>query len=469
MADQKLEQTTTQRTIITQRQLRFVSALEKTAQEFDREVEKELDENSALEAEADPGHDELKLQAATRERYYNNPRYSADDEKPEFAPRDDSATLYDYLRSQLAEQRAVSEQTLKAAEYVIDSLEPDGYLRRSVAELGEDMVFHHSLYLEEATIREAVEIIRKMDPAGIGAADLRDCLMLQLERMPKSDIRDNALAIVEKKFDALSSRHYHKIISGLKLKEEPLKEALDLIMSLNPRPGLAIGDSTETTNIIIPDFIIAEDSDTGELTIHLNNRIPELRIAESFESAVRLLETSKKEKAAKNGKNQYILSRYNDAKEFLQVFRQRQETLFTVMSAIVKLQREYFETADIYNLKPMMLKDLEKETGLDMSTISRATKNKFVDLPWGTFPLRFFFSDSKGARKGTGGEEKGAVTNRKLEEEIRRIVEEEDKRHPLSDDKIYREMEKRGYTISRRTVTKYRERCNIPVARLRRQ
>ena len=464
MAEQKLEQTATQRQVITQRQLRFVSALEKTAQEFDREVEKELDENSALEAEPDPGHEEVNLRQASEGKQYHY-YYQDGGERPEFVQRDNSATLYDYLHSQLAEHRSLSEEVVHAGEYIIDSLEPDGYLRRSIHELAEDLMFHHSTMISTDVLGEALDAIRTMDPPGIGATNLRDCLLLQLQRMPESEVRNDALRIIEKKFDALTARHYHKLISGLRIKEDRLRPALDLIMSLNPRPGLVVGDSNDSSNIIIPDFVISEDPETGLFTIHLNNKIPELRISESFSSAMKHLEAGRKVRNAdRNGENQYIMSRLNDAREFIQIFKQRQETLFAVMSAIVKLQKDYFDTADVYSLKPMMLKDLEKETGLDMSTISRATRNKFVDLPWGTFPLKFFFSDSKGNKKGDDG---GSVTNRKIEAEIRKIVDEEDKKHPLSDDKIYKEMEKRGYSISRRTVTKYRERCNIPVARMR--
>lgn len=466
MEKQSLEQTTGLRNVITQQQLRFVNALEKNTQEFDQEVEKELEENSALEAEADPGNEEIRLREAHAATYYPN-LYSGADDRPEFTPRDDTETIYDYLRTQLYE-RNLSSTVREAALYVIDSLEPDGYLRRKPGEMLEDMMFHHGLEVSEATLKEAIKAIRAMDPPGVGASSLQECLRLQLERMAPSPVRDDALKIVEKKFDALTSRHYHKIISGLKIKEDALREALDLIVSLNPRPGLAVGNGTEeAVNVVIPDFVISEDADTGELTIMLNNRIPELKISESFATAARALEAEKRRRKAKTPENQYILSHFNEANDFIKVFRQRQQTLYTVMSAIVKLQREYFETADIYSLHPMMLKDLERETGFDKSTISRATKNKFVDLPWGTYPLKFFFSDTKGANAGKA--EGPALTNRKIEAEIRRIIEAEDRKHPLSDAAIFQEMQRRGYDIARRTVTKYRERCGIPASRLRRQ
>ena len=467
MARQTLEQKTVTRNVITQLHLRYVNALEKNAREFDQEVEKELEENSALEAEADPGHEELTLREKPAQAYYPN-LYSGADDHREFTPRDDSETLYDTLRTQLYE-RSVENDVREATLYLIDSLEPDGYLRRSVDELKEDMMFHHGLTFPAGTIEKGLEVIRGMEPAGVGARSLQECLELQLRRMNPSAERDNALRIVEKKFDALTARHYHKIISSLRIKEEAMRKALALIVSLNPRPGLAIGDSaTESANIIIPDFIITEDSDTGELSIMLNNRIPELRISESFASAVKNLEVTQKRRRAKTPENQYILSHFNEANDFIKVFRQRQETLYTVMSAIVKLQRDYFETADIYSLHPMMLKDLERETGLDKSTISRATKGKFVDLPWGTFPLKFFFSDSKGSKEALGPGET-ALTNRKIEAEIRRIIETEDKKHPLSDAAIFREMQSRGLDIARRTVTKYRERCGIPASRFRKK
>lgn len=467
MAKQTLEQKTTLRNVITQQQLRFVNALEKNAREFDQEVEKELEENSALEAEPDPGHEEVRLKESHASVYYPN-LYSGADDRPEFTPRDDTETIYDSLRVQLSERRLGSD-VREAAMYLIDSLEPDGYLRRSIQDLKEDMMFHHGLEFPDGTLESAMEVIRGMDPAGVGASSLQDCLVLQLRRMAPSDVRDDALLIVEKKFDALTSRHYHKIISGLKLKEEPLREALALIVSLNPRPGLAVGNAgEEAVNVVVPDFIIKEDPDTGEMSIMLNNRIPELKISESFASAVRNLETQQKRRRQKTPENQYILSHFNEASDFIKVFRQRQETLYTVISAIVKLQKDYFETADIYALHPMMLKDLERETGLDKSTISRATKNKFVDLPWGTFPLRFFFSDAKGNKgKGDSAEGGAPLTNRKIEAEIRKIIDAEDKRHPLSDAAIFRLMQERGLDIARRTVTKYREKCGIPASRLR--
>ena len=468
MAKQSLEQKTTLRNVITQQQLRYVNALEKNAREFDEEVEKELEENSALEAEPDPAHEEVRLREHHASVFYPN-LYSGADDRPEFTPRDDSETLYDSLRTQLSE-RSLSPEVKEAALYLIDSLEPDGYLRLSLHEVQEDMMFHHGLNFPRSALERAVDAIREMDPPGVGASSLKECLILQLRRMPTSTVREDALRIVEKKFDALTARHFHKIVSGLKIKEEPLRKALALIVSLNPRPGLAIGNSGEdAVNVVIPDFIVKEDSDTGELSIMLNNRIPELKISESFSSAVRQLEAQQKRRRAKTPENQYIISHFNEASDFIKVFRQRQETLYMVMSAIVKLQKDYFETADIYALHPMMLKDLEVETGLDKSTISRATKNKFVDLPWGTFPLKFFFSDSKGSTAKSDGSKSGALTNRKIEAEIRKIIEAEDKRHPLSDAAIFKEMQSRGLDIARRTVTKYRERCGIPASRLRRE
>lgn len=463
---QTLRQTATLRNVITQLQMRYVNALEKNAQEFDQEVEKELEENSALEAEPDPGHEELRLRESHASTYYPN-LYSGADDRPEFTPRDDTETIYDYLRTQLYE-RTLREEVRQAALYVIDSLEPDGYLRRKVADLRDDMLFHHSLTFDDATLEEAIAAIKTMDPPGVGAASLQECLELQLERLAQSEVRDDALRIVRKKFDALTSRHYHKIISGLKMKEDTLRKALDLIVSLNPRPGLAVGNGSEdAVNVVIPDFIISEDADTGELTIMLNNRIPELKISESFATAVKALEAQQRRRKAKTPENQYVLAHFNEASDFIKVFRQRQQTLYAVMSAIVKLQRDYFETADIYALHPMMLKDIERETGFDKSTISRATKNKFVDLPWGTFPLKFFFSDTKGSKDREDG--KAALTNRKIEAEIRKIIAAEDKLHPLSDAAIYEEMQKRGHDIARRTVTKYRERCGIPASRFRRE
>lgn len=280
--------------------------------------------------------------------------------------------------------------------------------------------------------------------------------------LPPDETRDDALKIIRDAYESFKMKHKHRIISQLRLPKERVESALSLILSLNPKPGSALGsDPADEANIIIPDFIV--NNEDGEITITLNNKIPELRIEQSFEQAMEGLERTAKGRLKKG--SEFIVSRYNDARDFIRILTQRQQTMMTVMSAIVKIQKEYFLTEDVYKLQPMMIKNVAELTGLDFSVISRATTNKFVATPWGIFPLRFFFSDTI----GDSAEEGIVATNRKIEAEISAMVEQEDKRHPLSDQDIMEEMTRRGYDVSRRTIAKYRDRQGIPVARLRKQ
>lgn len=446
---------------ITRQQLKFVSLLEMNAPEVDQAVEQELEENQALEAVPLAEEGSIKstpLSSSVFRKVYND----GDDRTSEFSPTDHSQSLYDYLMLQLSE-KTIPTDVRQAADYIIHSLDSNGYFRYKLSSLHNDMLFYHDLDIPEESLVEALHIVKSFDPPGVGAEDLRECLLLQLRRMPQSQTRDDALKIIEKKFEAFVKKHNHKLSSALKADPERLEEALKLIRSLNPKPGASFNSSDmDPANIIIPDFIISENEDTGEMSILLNNNVPELKISESFTEAFREVERNARGRKVKG--NEYVITHYEDARNFINVLRQRQETLFNVMATIVKIQLPYFETGDVYKMRPMLIKDIAKITGYDISTISRATKNKYVSLPWGIFPLRFFFSDSIGQE---GSDD--VLTSRKIEAEIKKIVEGEDKRRPLSDDAIAKAMVAKGYQISRRTIAKYRNRCNIPKATLRKE
>lgn len=438
---------------LSQQQLRFVKLLEYNAPELDEAVERELEDNPALGIKEE-NHEE-------DERRYPLYFASQPSDTSFYSPADESESLYDNLNHQLSEKN-LDPQVEYAARYIIGNLDSNGYLHRNLDLLLNDMAFGPGVEISKEDGRKALEAVRSLEPAGIGAANLQDSLRMQLERLPESDVRNNALRIINHTFEEFSMKHKRKIMSVLRLSEENLDKALDLILTLNPKPGASLGrDADEHTNIVIPDFIV--DNEDGEITITLNNRIPELQIEHSFEQAVANLDRSRKSHTKKG--SEFIVSRYNDARDFIRILTQRQQTMMTVMSAIVKIQKEYFLTEDVYSLKPMMIKNVSEETGLDLSVISRATANKFVQTPWGVFPLRFFFSDTVGETTGDAS----IATNRKIEAEIATLVENEDKRHPLSDQRIMEEMKKRGYDISRRTVAKYRDRKKIPVARLRKE
>lgn len=459
-------------------QLKFVKLLELNAPELDEAVDMALDENPALEAADSASEDSLSLtdegkefsesaeeiQKADYSSQEEIPHYrldsnnrSRDDKGYEYIAPDEEFSLYDFLNSQLSERDLPGDIAL-AAEYIVGNLDSNGYLTRTIHQLADDMAMNLAADLPEETIEKGLEVVRTLDPKGTGARNLRECLLIQLEAMPADETRNDALDIIRNHFEAFSMKHSHRIISGTGIGASRVKNAMRLILSLNPKPGASIGSGPrQEAGSVVPDFIIGVEN--GEITVQLNNHFPELRIEESFENAVRRMERNVKKRETKKG-NEFVLSRYNDARDFIAILKQRQETLFAVMTAIVKFQKEYFLTEDVHALRPMMIKDISEMTHYDFSVISRATNNKYAATPWGIFPLRFFFSDSL----GKDGEE---VTNKEIEAEISQLVETEDKLHPLSDENIKDILESKGYELSRRTIAKYRDRLGIPVARLR--
>lgn len=493
---QELQQNLRQGQHLTLKQIRFVRLLELNAPELDEAVEKELEANPALEP-IEPSQDEEKELDDTTPYYlrrsYNN---SPDSAQYDFSPADTSDSLYDYLERQI-DEKSLPHDVAATAKYIIGNLDSNGYLQRPIAGIVDDLAFNHDIIIDPQTAKEALIEVQQLDPPGVGGENLRETLLLQLERMPQSQTRDDAITILRDYFEPFSMRHSHKILSGLKISRDRLQAANQLILTLNPKPGAPFGGNARTeAGIIIPDFIVTREG--NDLNITLNNRIPELAIEESFSEAMRGVE--RRRGRPKKG-TEFISSRYNDAKDFIQVLRQRQETMLSVMTAIIKWQKEYFETGDLYSLRPMMIRDLSGITGLDPSVISRATTNKFVDTPWGAIiPLRSLFSDtvnqsekadaypaatgennsqptpSRGDSPGHTNKRNNTdrdnsapdnLTNRQIEALISKIVEEEDKRHPLSDEKIKQLLAKEGYDISRRTIAKYRDRQGILVARLR--
>lgn len=457
-------------------QIRFVKLLEMNSPEADEMVRREIDDNPALEVDSEfdnqrteDGSQFNETAEDVQRADYNDeddiPYYrleannkSADDSYYEFIPQDDDETLYDYLTRQL-EERKLNADVEFVARYIIGNLDSNGYLRRDLLAIVDDLAFNQGIEISEADAQEAFAEVRSLEPHGIGAVNLQDCLLMQLKALRENEISSLAIKMIRDFFEAFSMKHYHKIISGLKIKDETFKQILNLVLSLNPKPGASIGGSYTDGAIqhITPDFFI-DISDDGEITISLNNRIPELRIEESFSKAMELMESNAKKRDSKS--NAFVLSRYNDARDFIEAIKLRQQTLFSVMSAIVKIQKEYFLTEDEHTLRPMGLKDVAKSTGYDISVISRSTANKYVATSWGILPLRFFFSEGV----GEGSDEASA---REIQAAIRKIVEEENKRSPFSDDQICKILKNKGYDVSRRTIAKYRDRLGIPVARLR--
>lgn len=450
-----LEQKTVMR--LSTQQLRFVKLLEYTAPELEEAIDRELEENPALEIDEDQ---ELPVDDTPRYRLYNQSN-SSEDQSYDFSPADTGETLLDALLRQLSE-RTMPDIERTTARYIIGNIDNNGYLRRPLSGIVNDMAFGPGINVTLEEAENALKIVQDFEPYGVGASDLKECLKLQLEHIPPSETQNDALKIIDEQFEAFSMKHFHRILSGLKITQERMQKAVELIRSLNPKPGSTYASALDESNVIIPDLNV--NVEDGEISISTNNRIPELTIDRTFSDAMAELNRIADKKAKKG--SEFIVTRYNDARDFINILRQRQKTLMNVMTAIVELQKEYFLTQNIYKLKPMMIKDIASITGYDLSVISRATTNKHVATPWGVFPLRFFFSDSIGA---DSHEEGVILTNRKIEAEIAKMVEHEDKRHPLSDEKIREAIVAQGFDVSRRTIAKYRDRQGIPVARLRRE
>lgn len=457
-ANQSLAQSQDLSLRLSLQQLRFVKLLELNTPELEEAIDRELEDNPALEvADADSKTDD------NTPYYRYNIRNSSPDDFADydFSPPDHRESLYDHLRRQLSEKE-LPEKVAFAADFFIGSLDSNGYLRRTLPLLINDLSFGEGIDLSQEEARQALDIVRSLEPYGIGAADLRDCLRLQLSHLPDSPVRNDALEIIDNNFDEFVMKHTHKIISATKAGPERVKNAIDLILSLNPKPGASFDSSEDAGNIIIPDVIV--NNEDGRLSLSLNNNIPDLAIEKSFKEAVAEMRENASGKRKKKKGMEFIISRYDDARDFIKILKQRQSTILNVMAAIMSIQEEYFRTEDVYKLKPMTIKDISAITGLDISVISRATNNKYVATPWGIFPMRHFFSD-------TIGDEENAdtLTNRQVEAEIRTLVDSEDKKHPLSDEKIRLLINDKGYDVSRRTIAKYRDRLGIPVARLRKE
>lgn len=460
---QALTQELRQTARLSQQQLRYTRMLEMNAPEFEEAVEQELESNPALER-AESNADTSSGQHPAWQDWQPPRNKGAIPTSPSEIPLpDDLPSLYDHLNIQL-DQLDLKPEILQAAKYIVGNLDANGYLGQPLSRILDDLAFSGGPDLPLSKGEEALEAVLSLDPPGVGASTLQQCLAVQLHRMPPSTARDTALTVVEDHFDALALKHLDKIASAMQVPLDQVKQAQELILQLNPKPGGQFESRSDAAlNYLVPDFIL-DDSDAG-LKISLNSRIPELAVERSFEAAL----ADMKRNASSRGKESYefVANRYNDARDFIKLVSNRQQTLLNVATAIIDHQKEYFLSRDVYRLRPMMIKDLQAATGLDASVISRATASKFIQTPWGVFPMRFFFSETVGTSEGEAGEE--ALTNRKLEAEIQALIETEDKHHPLSDGRLGDILKQKGYDVARRTIAKYRDRIGIPVARLRKE
>lgn len=467
---QSLTQQQQQTLRLSPQQVRFGRVLEMSAPEFEEEVARALDEMPALQPADDAADTVMKddegncfsetadqLQRADYasdddvpyHRLYASNR-SADDPAYDFEPADDPGASYPSLESQLSEQQ-LPDDVHEVASFLISSLDDNGFLTRRPAELADDMAMSLGIDVSPAAIEQATKAVRRLEPAGIGARNLREALMLQLRRLPQSAAVRNATRILTDNFDDLARKSFTKIRTMTGLDEASLREAVALIRSLNPRPAALLeGPGTDDrTRHITPDFVVEPDEE-GELTVSLGGHVPELEVAPSFKVAT----------AKMPGDDGFIARQRTDAEAFIGLARRRADTLMAVIRTIIALQPRYFDTFDRADLRPMVLRDIADRTGFDLSVISRATNAKYILTPAGIVRLKSLFSEKVNPE--------AEVSSHGIKDAIRELVAAEDPAAPLSDDAICDALAARGMTVARRTVAKYRESMGIASSRTRR-
>lgn len=374
----------------------------------------------------------------------------------------DTTSFYDKLKEQM-DMQILTDKEKQIMEYLIGSLDEDGLLRKDLDSICDELIIYHNIDVSEKEIEHVLHKLQSFDPAGVGGRSLQECLLLQVKRLPKGVLRKTMEEVFEDYFDEFTKKHWDKIKSGLELNETQLETLKDEIRKLNPKPGASLGE-TDGRNMqqINPDFIV-DTADNGTITFTLNRgNMPELTVSPSFTD---MIETYKKHKDQMSRKDKeallYAKEKVDKAQGFIEAIKQRRHTLIITMKAIIDIQRQFFLDGDEADLKPMILKDVAERTKLDISTISRVRIEKYVQTKWGIFPLKFFFTDSYTTEDGE------ELSTRKIKIALQHLIENEDKKKPLSDDAISKVMKEKGFPIARRTVAKYREQLGIPVARLR--
>ena len=486
MLKQRLQQKLLQK--LSPQQIQMIKLLEVPTLQIEQRIKKELEENPALEEgpeeeevpsteedgeeerveENDKDNDEFTLDDYIEEddipeyRLQAN-NYSKDDEKRSEIPFAGASSFQEHLESQLALRDLTDKQKI-LGEYIIGNIDEDGYLRRELASIVDDMAFLQNVTTTEEELEDVLEIIQDLEPAGVGARTLRECLLLQLEKKDHSQpALKLAHSIIRDHFEEFSKRHYDKIISRLGIAETELKAAIEEVLKLNPKPGGVYSDPfTKISQPIIPDFILELSEDGFDL--HLNSRnLPELRLSSAYNEMLRDYSRGKSNKKEMKDAVQFVKQKIDSARWFIDAIKQRQNTLLLTMNAILEYQKEYFIDGDETKLKPMILKDVAEMTDLDISTVSRVANSKYIQTHFGIFPLKFFFSE--GLQTDSGEE----VSTREIKRILQDCIDNEKKRKPLTDERLTEILQEKGYQIARRTVAKYREQLNIPVARLRRE
>lgn len=481
-------------------QIQLMKLLQIPTANLEERIKDELEENPALEVNEDM-NDETPL--SERDEYEDNADdydddyeqldggaeqydnidiseyvHEGDDEIADYRTRDDNygqaeekmtvpfrseSSFHESLLSQLG-MLSLNPHDYKIAEQIVGSIDDDGYLRREKSSIVDDLAFRQNVETTEEEVERLIKLIQSFDPPGICARDLQECLLLQLERERDGSNKSVALAIavLSKYFVEFTKKHYEKIQRGLDISDEQLKAVIQAIIRLNPKPGGNIGEINKAESYIVPDFYIYNNSGKLELTLNSRNA-PDLKVSDGYREMLKSYDKGTKKDKREKDAVLFIKQKIDSAKWFIDMIKQRQHTLLSTMDAIMNYQREFFLTGDETTLKPMILKDIAERTDLDISTVSRVANSKFVQTEFGTYRLKYFFSESLST---DSGEE---VSTREVKKILSDVIEEEDKRKPLSDERLTEILQEKGYNIARRTVAKYREQLNLPVARLRKE
>ena len=448
-------------------------AFDNVVEDFQKDATRDKKEDGENEYEQD-SYDDFHSNDIDLNDYFEDDdvgsyKYQANNYNPEDEDRSVpialNTTFHEYLTQQLGTQELGDDDYI-IAQQIIGSIDDDGYLRRELEDIVDDLAFSQSVSTTEEKIEELLAIIQGFDPAGIGARNLKECLLLQLYRKEDEENKliETAVKILKNHFDQFTKKHYNKLCSAYNLNDEELKEVLDEILKLNPKPasGYSSGNTTKQVHYIIPDFIIRNDAGTLELSLNSRNA-PELKVSKNFIEMMQDYKDSAKKTKQQKDAILFVKQKIDSAKWFIDAIRQRQQTMLKTMHAIMEYQEEYLLTGDETKLRPMILKDIAEITNLDISTVSRVANSKYVQTEFGTLLLKFFFSESLQTQDGD------EVSTREVKKILSNVIEKEDKKKPYSDQKLMEILIDKGYNIARRTVAKYREQLSIPVARLRKE
>ncbi|NNC35623.1 MAG: RNA polymerase factor sigma-54 [Croceitalea sp.] len=467
-------------------QIQLMKLIQLPTQAFEQRLKQELEENPALES----GKAENETVEDTFEESYDDSTdsetigaediniddYLSDDEIPDYrtqtsnysADDDEKSIPYaagvsfnQYLLNQLNTVYLTDDQWA-IAEFLVGSVDESGYIRRPLADILDDLAFTQNIYTDEETIKQVLKIVQELDPPGVAARTLDECLIIQLKRKEQTPAVQLAIAILEKSFDHFTKKHYTKLQQKHNITEDGLKNAIGEIEKLNPKPGGSYAGNNRIIEHVVPDFSIKIID--GELDLTLNGRnAPELHVSKDYSNMLQGYKDAKEKSKSQKDTVMFIKQKLDAAKWFIDAIKQRQQTLFITMNTIMQYQREYFLTGDERKLRPMILKDIADQINMDVSTVSRVANSKYVDTPYGTKLIKEFFSESM---KNEQGED---VSTREIKKILETVIGEETKKKPLTDDKLAKILKEKGYPIARRTVAKYREQLGIPVARLRKQ